>query len=80
MPMNFAANTDVMREAAGLLVEAHQFFNDKLAGLQQIVADAADKPFVGGHGQTGAYRAQLGDFDKRFLEVFQESSTTRHCS
>jgi hypothetical protein len=70
--MNFAANTDVMREAAGLLVEAHQYFNDKLTGLQQTVADAADQPFVGGYGQTGAYQAQLSDFNKRFLEVFQE--------
>lgn len=33
--MNYAANTDVMREAAGLLVEAHDLFNDKLTALQR---------------------------------------------
>lgn len=72
MPMNFAANTDVMREAAALLSQAHQFFNERLSGLQQVVADTADNPFLGGHGETGAYRAQLKDFDNRFREIFQD--------
>lgn len=72
MSMGFTVSTDVVRQAAALVSEAHQFFNAKLAGLQEIVADSADKPFVGRYGQTGAYQGELSKFDKRFREVFQE--------
>lgn len=61
-----------MRQAAGLVHEAHDFFNTQLAGLREIVADSADNPFVGGHGQTGANQAELSKFNKRFHDVFQE--------
>jgi hypothetical protein len=70
--MNYAVNTDAVRQAAALVNEAHQYFDNKLGGLQQVLADSSDQPFIGGYGQTGAYQGQLADFDKRFREVFQE--------
>jgi hypothetical protein len=72
MPMDFTTDTEVLRQAAALLVEARDFFNDKLGGLREIVADAADKPFSGGHGKTGAYQGQLDDFNAAFNKVFGE--------
>ncbi|MPZ81806.1 MAG: hypothetical protein GEV28_15965 [Actinophytocola sp.] len=67
--MDFTVNTDLVRQAAVVAGDAHQVFNTTLAGLQEIVADSADTPFVGGYGQTGAYQSGLTRFDNKFREV-----------
>lgn len=72
MPAGYAADTDVMRNAANILNSAHQFFDERLTTLQQVASETNNEPFVGGHGETGGFQHGLRKFDMRLREILAE--------
>lgn len=70
--MGYTVDTTSMRRAATYARDAESHFKKTLKDLQGVLSDLQSKPFVGGHGKTGAYQDQLSAFDAKFAAVFEE--------
>lgn len=70
--MNKIINTQELRDAADRAHIAAEHFDKTTRGLQRRSGELDSSPFVGGDGETGAYKGQLAAFERALRAQFDE--------